>query len=167
MLKKVLYSVIISLLACGCFTNSEKVVLDQNTQYDMPADFQLVRITQVEVDSYKSLFANANDNALVLYKVIKGRNTRIYIGICYETNLKQIKSKILDVANNQIISQDSSKVNSFTVYQKHDTSTFVLHHYKELNSSGNKYIFTVTSSNKDILAPDFFDKYIKSRIISE
>ncbi len=106
------------------------------------------------------------ENSLVLYKVLKGDNFKIYIGVGFETTIEELKGRILANLNSRIVSVDSSEVNSVKIFQQIDTSAFVVHYLKELDS-GNKYIFSAISYSQNIINESFVSKYFDSQLITQ
>lgn len=151
----------------GCTNNNNnKIILDHTTQYNIQPGISSVHVSQIESDFYKSLFNNSMENSLVLYKVLKGDNFKIYIGVGFETTIEKLKVKILANSKSSIVSVDSSAVHSVKIFQQIDTSAFVVHYLKELDS-GNKYIFSAISYSENIINESFVLKYFDSQLLTQ
>jgi len=162
-MKKFIVTLLISMSLWECSLQSDKIILDQNTNYIIPAEYKLTQISQIDVDVYKSLFGNTDNKSIVLYKTLIGSNKKIYVGIGFETNASSIKSEILSDNRNQILYVDSIPDKSFTIYLKRDSILYITHHFKILPSQ-NKYLFTAVT-NEETDTSVFIKKYIDNQII--
>jgi hypothetical protein len=162
--KNITYILLIILISCGI--NSESVMLDHTTKYIIPEGYNPIHVSQIESDYYKSLFADSVDNSLVLYKVIKGKDVKIYISVGFETNMDQLETKILSNQKALVLAKDSSGSDSFRIFQRIDPDVFVVHYMKEL-PSGNKYLFSAVSNDKNIIDQKFVDQKFVDQIISK
>jgi hypothetical protein len=163
MQKKIITGILVTLLF-SCGLNKNKIMLDHKTEYLVPPDFIEIYTSQVEVDNYKSLFEKNANNSLVLYKIFKDSNTKIYISVCYNTDMQRVRNEISN-SSNSITYEDSTKHNSFVICTKTIFSGNVLHYFLELDS-GNKYLFSAVSENSKITKPEFIDEYIRNMITS-
>jgi hypothetical protein len=162
--KKIAYILCIVLFGCG--VKSERIMLDHSTLYEVPEDYELLHVSQIESDYYQSLFAESGDNSLVLYKVLKGRDLKIYISIGYETNKDRLVTKILSNPKATLLANDLSGNNSFVISQKTESGVLVVHYLKVLDS-GNKYLFTAVGNSNELLDQGFANHYFTDRIISK
>jgi hypothetical protein len=162
--KKLAYILIVILFGCGI--KGESIMLDHTTQYTLPDGYNLLHISQIESDYYKSLFAESVDNSLILYKVLKGKDVKIYISVGFETNLEKLETKILSNTKAQVLAKDLTGSDSFVIFQKIDSGVFVVHYLKEL-ASGNRYLFSAVSNNENLLDQKFADQYFAELIISK
>jgi hypothetical protein len=149
----------------GC-TNNNKIILDHTTQYNIQPGISSTHVSQIESDFYKSLFTNSMENSLVLYKVLKGDNFKIYIGVGFETTIEELKVKILSAQKSSIVSCDSTDVNSIKIFERIDASVHLVHYLKKLDS-GNKYIFSAISYSENIINESFVAKYFESQLITQ
>lgn len=157
---------ILLILLFGCGINSESVMLDHTTKYIVPEGYNPIHVSQIESDYYKSLFADSVDNSLVLYKVIKGKNAKLFISVGFETNLVELETKILSNHRALVLANDSSESDSFRIFQRIDPDVFVVHYMREL-PSGNKYLFSAVSNDKNIIDQKFVDQKFADQIISK
>ena len=140
-------------------------MLDHQTEYLCPENYTDIHISQIEVDSYKSIFEKADaDTPFVLYKTLKGNDTKIYLSVCYNTDRLKVKKKIQNSLLGKIY-EDTTAINSFTICAQSNFSAYVLHYFLELES-GNKYLFSVISADSKIANPKFIEENITGRITS-
>ena len=162
--KQLKLSIIVLFLTLGCTNN--KIILDHATQYNIQPVISSVHVSQMESDFYKSLFNNSMENSLVLYKVLKGDNFKIYIGVGFGTTIEELKVKILSAPKSSIVSCDSSDVNSIKIFERIDAHAHIVHYLKELDS-GNKYIFSAISYSENIINESFVLKYFDNQLITQ
>lgn len=166
------YLKIKALLTCSLLffqfacTTPENIILDHSTSYQLEPDLEIVHVSQLESDYYKSLFSNKAENKLVLYKIVKGNNFKIYIGVGFETSKTTIIQAIRANQKALVLASDTTLFNQFTISQQLDSTAFSTHYFRELGS-GNKYLFTAVSNTKKAISNQFITNYIESRIITK
>lgn len=165
MYKQLKLSIVILFLMLGC-QNNNKIILDHTTQYTIQPGISAVHVSQMESDFYKSLFNDSMGNSVVLYKVLKGDNFKIYIGVGFETTVNELKMKILSNSTSAIVNCDSTDINSIKIFGQMKPSAHIVHYLKELDS-GNKYLFSAISYNENIINEAFVSKYFDSQLIRQ
>lgn len=163
-IKAILYGTLL-FIQFSC-TTPENIILDHSTTYQLEPGMELIHVSQMESDYYKSLFSNKAENKLVLYKILKGNNFKIYIGVGFETSKSSIIQTITDNQQTQVLESDTAQINLFKIYQQLGSTEFATHYFKELGS-GNKYLFTVVCNNQKTIDNNFITNYIESRIITK
>lgn len=159
---QLIYSLLAFFLLSGCTNNKNEVILDHQTKYLLPNGLISNNVTQLDVNFYNSLINNKNETSLILYKVLKGNNFQIYLGMGFETSMEKIKTIILSNPNSIVISEQTFGADSFTIYQKTEAGQYISHYFKELES-GNKYLFTAIGNNT-IINESFASNFIESQI---
>lgn len=121
------------------------------------------RISQLDLNDYKSLFKQNIENPMVLYKVLNGLDVKMYIGIGFETSAQKIRDEIFSNPHDTIIDLNTLLSNSFSIYLRMDSTHYVSHYLKVLDS-GNKYLFSIVS-NKVNSNQYLINEYIESQIV--
>lgn len=128
-------------------TSNDKTILDQETSYIIPTGYKVVPINQIDVDIYKSFFNEKGTNSVALYRLLASNNYQIFLGIGINTTTEKLKSEIKPSSEREIVFEDSTKTDSFTLALKKDSSTYLTHYIRVLKS-GTKFLFTVVSTGQ-------------------
>lgn len=145
-MKKGIYCIALLTMLFSC-TSNNKTILDQETSYIIPTGYKVVPINQVDVDVYKSFFRENGDNSVALYRVLTGKNYQIYLGIGFNTSVDKMKAQIRPLSEQNIVFEDSTKADAFTLALRKDSLTYLTHYIRALKS-GTKFLFTVVSAGQ-------------------
>lgn len=145
----------------SCSSPENEIILDQTTSFKLPENSKIQTIIQTDVDYFKSLLPDKLNNKMVLYKMIKGINYQLYIGVAIDASFDEINKELSSDPRCNLISKVLDSPQCTSRFLQIDSMKFCFQYLNELEL-GDKYLYIVTSNYKDQL-----DQLVKSDFIGK
>lgn len=146
----------------SCSDTDGKILLDQTTSFSIPENSRPIKTIQADVDFYQNLTIQKSLNNLVLYKLIRGQNYQLYVGVALSVTLNEMRQQLISNPKLKLIDQKSPSSVSESIFLQIDSVRFCYHYLKQLKQ-GDKYLFSVTTTNRELVEnmynSDFLEKY--------
>lgn len=146
----------------SCSDTDGKILLDQTTSFKIPENSSTIKIIQADVDFYQNLTIQKSLNNLILYKLIRGSNYQLYVGIAVSVALNEMRQQLVSNPKFKLIDQKLPSSVSESIFLQIDSVRFCYHYLKQLKQ-GDKYLFSVITTNRVLVEnmynSDFWEKY--------
>ena len=146
----------------SCTRDAHHLMLDHQSSFTLPAGSTLLAADESQVAFFRENFGPEEVNTLVLYKVIKKNDERMFINIILNLPVDSLRKKMLNSSKVKLLSEKTNP-RGFDLFQQFDSVHFACHSIREFET-GNKFIFTRIGTVRDSIEHFFdisgFDNYI-------
>lgn len=145
-----LFFTVITGLIISCANENQKIFLDHSANFVLPKGVAILPTDKYHLDFFLNAFNKNQKTPLVLYKVLKAPDFKIFISIGIDTQIDSICKNLENRGITPELLKQRMAEKSIQMLQKIDSGRYVCHFIKEF-PTGNKYVFSYVGNKKEVI----------------